>query len=122
MKKRKRFFIFFAGVVTLLAGIVACSKHKTEGDIPACIEKKINKLKNKEVQNPPAEVWQWKTNENTYYYYFTSDCCDQFNYLYDADCKLICAPDGGLTGQGDGKCPDFNGQTEKTIIWKDNRK
>jgi len=55
------------------------------------------------------------------FYYITSDCCDQFNYLYDDKCNLICAPDGGLSGMGNGKCPNFNGQIEKTLVWLDDR-
>ena len=76
---------------------------------------------NKPVQNPPAEIWEWKI-DNTSYYYITSDCCDQFNYLYDSDCNVVCAPDGGFTGAGDGKCTDLNEPTQKTLIWEDLRK
>ena len=38
-------------------------------------------------------------------YLFTPTCCDQFNPLYDADGRYICAPSGGFSGSGDGKCP-----------------
>ena len=48
--------------------------------------------------------------------------CDQFNYLYDSDCNIICAPDGGFIGTGDGKCPDFIEPIKKTLIWEDLRK
>ena len=34
-----------------------------------------------------------------------SPCCDQFNYLYTATGTALCAPSGGITGGGDGKCP-----------------
>lgn len=37
-------------------------------------------------------------------YVISSPCCDQFNYMYDADGQRICAPSGGFTGQGDGRC------------------
>ena len=40
-------------------------------------------------------------------YYFIASCCDQFNRLYDADGRFICAPSGGFTGAGDGQCPDW---------------
>jgi hypothetical protein len=39
------------------------------------------------------------------YYYTTSPCCDLLNPLYDAQGKFVCAPDGGFTGRGDGRCP-----------------
>lgn len=32
-------------------------------------------------------------------------CCDQFNKAYDADGRYLCAPSGGFTGRGDGRCP-----------------
>jgi hypothetical protein len=42
--------------------------------------------------------------------------------LYDAAGKSMCAPDGGFSGQGDGKCPDFfQASGNKKLIWKDTR-
>lgn len=98
----------------------ACKKVKLEKKVPACIEKKINKIARNKVQNPPAQVWEWNVDGNTYYY-FTSSCCDQYNTLYDKDCNYVCAPDGGFTGTGDGNCPTFTGNIEKTLVWKDSR-
>jgi hypothetical protein len=39
------------------------------------------------------------------YYYALSGCCDQLNPVFDAEGKYVCAPDGGFTGRGDGRCP-----------------
>ena len=39
------------------------------------------------------------------FYLFTPPCCDQFNKLYDANGHYVCAPSGGFTGGGDGRCP-----------------
>jgi hypothetical protein len=36
----------------------------------------------------------------------TSPCCDLFNYLYDQNGQVICAPTGGIAGQGDGRCEE----------------
>ncbi|CAF0851711.1 unnamed protein product [Rotaria sordida] len=51
-------------------------------------------------------------------YLVTSNCCDQFNPLYDGECNQICAPSGGFTGRGDGNCPDFD-ETAKQLgnVW-----
>ena len=38
-------------------------------------------------------------------YLIPSPCCDQFNYLYTPEGRAICAPAGGITGRGDGRCP-----------------
>ncbi len=98
----------------------SCKKLDLQMDVPNCIERKIRKIRKEPVRNPPAEVWQWKFDDNTYYY-FTSDCCDAFNYLYDEKCNQICAPDGGFSGVGDGNCPTFPNDIEKQLIWKDDR-
>ncbi|MCO4095355.1 MAG: hypothetical protein HEQ37_19225 [Acidovorax sp.] len=39
------------------------------------------------------------------YWLIISPCCDMFNYLYNAEGQVLCAPSGGFTGQGDGRCP-----------------
>jgi hypothetical protein len=99
----------------------SCKKLAIKVDVPVCIKQKIRKISSEKAQNPPAKVWEWKV-DGASYYYFTSSCCDQFNYLYDKKCKQICAPSGGFSGKGDGKCPDFKGTIEKTLIWEDTRK
>ena len=90
-------------------------------DIPKCIKLKIRKITREEVINPVAEVWEWKVDGGTYYY-FAYGCCDNFNYLYDKECNRICAPDGGLTGKGDGKCPVFKSEVKKKLIWQNDKK
>lgn len=100
---------------------ISCEKSNLNIDAPNCIENEIKKIKIEEVRNPPAQVWKWEVDGLTYYY-ITSDCCDQYNYLYNNNCDIICAPDGGLTGSGDGNCPNFIGPIKKTLIWKDNRR
>ncbi len=114
--KKLCFILIFA-----LAFLGSCSELELKVDVPNCIEKKIRNLKQYGVQNPPAKVWQWKVDGKTYYY-ITSDCCDQYHYLYDDDCNIVCAPYGGITGTGDGKCPEFKGEIEKTLVWEDTRK
>lgn len=108
------------GLILTALTLSSCEKIDLEKDAPNCIERKIRKIKREEVRNPPASVWEWKVDGKTYYY-ITSDCCDQFNYLYDDNCNEVCAPDGGFSGGGDGNCPQFNGQIEETIIWEDDR-
>lgn len=119
MTKNDRIFLMIVllGIVSFLP---ACRDLDLGVDIPLCIENKINEIKKEQPRNPPAQVWKWEV-DGTIYYYVTSDCCDQYNYLYDEDCKVICAPDGGFSGSGDGSCPDFNGEIKYTLVWKDER-
>ncbi len=46
-----------------------------------------------------------------------------FGLLYDSECNLICAPDGGFTGNGDGRCPDgiLSGIEFTKTVWQDER-
>ena len=106
--------------ILLGAHLSSCEKLDLPEYTPNCIKRKIRKLKTKRLQNPPAKIWQWKV-DNELYYYINSPCCDRLNYLYDDDCNEVCAPSGGFTGTGDGSCPDFNNQVESILIWEDKR-
>lgn len=118
MRKQITIILFvFVGLGLFLS---ACEKLNLAVDVSSCIEEKIRDIKKEALLNPPVQVWKWEVDGNTYFY-FTSDCCDQYNYLYDKDCNVVCAPDGGFTGNGDGNCPDFNEEIMKTLVWEDDR-
>jgi hypothetical protein len=68
--------------------------------------------------NSLLEIWQYRYNGQIVYL-TVADCCDRYNYLYDSNCKLICAPSGGFSGQGDGKCTDFADKAKDgVLVWK----
>ncbi len=99
-----------------------CSKTSLETAIPDCIQQKINTLEKENVRNPPAKVYQY-TYQNQTVYYIPSYCCDVYSELYDSNCTLICHPDGGITGRGDGRCTDFfDLRKDEKLIWEDLRK
>jgi hypothetical protein len=100
--------------------ILSCEKSDIGKGVPKCINDMIDDIENEEVRNPPAKVWKWEVDGSTYYY-ITSDCCDFYNYLYDENCNVVCAPDGGFTGNGDGNCTFFIEQIVSTLIWEDSR-
>ena len=88
---------------------------------PKWLEEKIQQHFKAEKANPPIHIYSFQYNGATVYYE-TSPCCDQFTNLYSANGQLICHPDGGLTGRGDGKCPEFRDQrTEEKLVWQDPR-
>lgn len=102
--------------------LTACDKLNVPDDTPSCIKAKIRQLKSDKVRNPPAKVYEWDFDGEKYYY-IPPYCCDVSGELYDNKCNLICHPDGGFSGGGDGACPDFsNGALTKKIIWEDDRK
>lgn len=107
-------------LAALFFSLAACEKPDLNIDVPSCVERKIRSIKKEDARNPPAQVWKWEVDGHTYFY-ITAACCDQYNYLYDDNCNRICAPDGGLTGTGDGSCPEFKGEITKTLIWEDDR-
>lgn len=117
MNKKNLIKIFFLFIYLLFQ---SCDNLDLEKDTPRCINQLISDIKKDEVQNPPSEVWKWIVND-VVYYYITSGCCDKFNFLYDDECNLICAPDGGFSGMGDGKCSNLNGNITKSLVWKDER-
>ena len=68
--------------------------------------------------NSPLEIWSYQYN-NQIVYLAKTDCCDQYDLVYTLDCTLLCAPSGGFSGKGDGKCPDFYDKASKgTLVWK----
>lgn len=117
MKGKLTKIIVFIGIVVFA---INCKSSDLDIEAPICIENKIEEILNNEVSNPPTQVWKWEVDGETYYY-VTSDCCDQFNILYSKNCDIVCAPDGGFTGNGDGNCPDFNSEIIKSLIWVDDR-
>lgn len=103
-----------------------CNEKKNEEEkeigMPACVQKKIEEIKKQPVWDPPAEVNEYSYNGKQVFL-FTSDCCDQYNMLFDGSCNYICAPSGGMEGTGDGKCDEFDKKaTFVKLIWKDPRK
>jgi hypothetical protein len=85
------------------------------------LDRLIEQFQNTPVGNPPRSVWKYEYRGQIVYY-VPPQCCDQFSILYDAAGKVLCAPDGGLTGRGDGKCPDFFQERKNgVLVWQDPR-
>ncbi|MCO5975542.1 DUF6970 domain-containing protein [Ideonella oryzae] len=51
-------------------------------------------------------------------YLFVAPCCDQFNVLYDATGRRLCAPSGGITGRGDGRCAAPAAVSAAQTVWR----
>lgn len=95
------------------------------------LQVKIWEYQSQPVSSPPRSVVK-TTFEGKPVYYVPAVCCDIPSELYAEDGNLICYPSGGITGNGDGKCPKFrieyldnkdNKKDNKTnTVWEDKRK
>ena len=109
---------FFLLLILLL---LQCNKEESSNTLPDCITQKIEAIKKEEVRNPPAKVYQYEYQGKSVYF-FPQYCCDVFSELYDENCTLICHPDGGITGMGDGKCSGFfTDRKNEVLVWEDVR-
>jgi hypothetical protein len=88
---------------------------------PAWVDAKIKQLQSGPPGNPPLSLWRYQYQGRTVYY-LPPQCCDQYSELYDAKQNRICAPDGGMAGNGDGRCPDFyQKRSAQKLLWQDKR-
>lgn len=86
-------------------------------DMPTCMKKKIDSFKLKEPHERPQRVLEYMYKGKKVYY-VVMPCCDFFNEVYDDKCNYLGAPDGGFTGKGDGKIPDFaEAAKNKKLVW-----
>jgi hypothetical protein len=103
---------------------------KLDATVP-WLQIKIWDYQSKPVSNPPRSII--KTSfESKPVYYVPPVCCDIPSELYAEDGTLMCYPSGGITGNGDGKCPKFrieyldntkNSKDNKvSVVWQDKRK
>lgn len=120
LSKSKPLFMKF--IFIAIAGLTFLSfQCKKEYTGSSCINAKIARIKSKARWNPPAEVNEY-IYQGKHVFLFSADCCDQYYELYDESCNLVCAPSGGLTGHGDGRCNDFYTAAQHVrLVWKDSR-
>ncbi|PKN84754.1 MAG: hypothetical protein CVU46_13285 [Chloroflexi bacterium HGW-Chloroflexi-8] len=106
------------GILVFFLLLAGCSSG-TQSENPKWVDRMIHQFESEPVGNPPQSIWRYEY-QGQIVYYVPPQCCDQFSSLYDAGGDVICAPDGGLTGSGDGRCKDFISQrTAETLIWED---
>jgi hypothetical protein len=111
------------GLVLIVLGLAACGGQPAgqQPQVPVAVTALIEDLKSQPVANPPAYVASYEYSGQVVYY-VPPRCCDIFGNLYDRQGQVICHPDGGIAGHGDGRCPDFLSQRRhETILWRDSR-
>ncbi len=82
----------------------------------------LRDLESQPPANPPLTITQYEYRGQLVYYQ-TATCCDIFSNLYNEVGELIAHPDGGITGRGDGRLPDFFQERRREfLVWRDARK
>ena len=90
--------------------------------LPVCVKVLIEKMKSEPITNPPRKIYSFKYMGKKVFY-VPAICCDQFSDLYNDSCRLMGHPDGGFTGNGDGKMKDFEtAKSQEKLLWEDTRK
>jgi len=89
---------------------------------PDWIEALIARYRTEPVTNPPRSIWRDSYGSETVYY-VPPICCDRYSELRNANGAVLCAPDGGITGRGDGRCPEFvyRERPDRKLVWRDPR-
>ncbi len=107
-------------LIAILILVAGCSQPTPSGN-PQWVDQLIKKFESQPVGNPPQSIWRYEYKGQVVYY-VPAQCCDMYSTLYDANGNVQCAPNGGLTGAGDGRCKDFLSQrTNEKLIWQDPR-
>lgn len=111
-------------ITIFIVALLACSANKKgQGirEMPACLEAKIKAMAADPNEGSPISIIRYTYKQETVYY-MASPCCDKFNVVYDSACNILGHPDGGFTGRGDGKMPDFRKEAiNEKVIWKINK-
>ncbi len=88
---------------------------------PPWLQRLIGQMKAQAPGNPPQTVWRYRYRGQVVYY-LPPQCCDQMSTLFDAEGRVIGAPDGGMSGRGDGRASDFHElRREGLLLWRDPR-
>ena len=88
---------------------------------PAWLKARIAAVLSERKRNPITRILRYQY-EGKDVYYQSAPCCDQYSQVFDTKGKLICQPDGGITGKGDGQCPDFEkNKSNEKLVWQDPR-
>jgi len=88
---------------------------------PQWLQTRIQNILATRKRNPIIRISRYQYEGQTVYYE-TAPCCDQQSTLYNVEGTILCHPEGGITGRGDGKCTNFDKRkTNEQLVWQDPR-
>lgn len=88
---------------------------------PQWLRNRIQSILATRKRNPIIRISRYQYEGQTVYYE-SAPCCDQQSTVYDVQGRVLCHPEGGITGKGDGKCASFEQRrTNEQLVWQDPR-
>lgn len=88
---------------------------------PLWLRNRIQRILATRKRNPIIRITRYQY-DGAAVYYESAPCCDQQSTLYTLDGKVLCHPEGGITGKGDGRCSNFSTRrTNEQLVWQDPR-
>lgn len=112
-----------ATLAALLAALAlqAGCRERERSATPTWLDDRIGAILAEPVTNPPTRIFRYRYRGEVVYYR-PPHCCDVPGVLFDAGGRPMCRPDGGITGQGDGRCADFAAaRRDCALVWSDPR-
>ncbi len=88
---------------------------------PQWLRNRIQRILATRKRNPIIRIMRYQYQGQPVYYE-SAPCCDQQSTVYDTKGNVLCHPEGGLTGKGDGECANFDKRkTNEQLVWQDPR-
>ena len=109
------------GITLALGLLLSCRAADVAEAEPAWLPAYVDARLAEPVSSPPGQVFRFVWRGQAVYY-APAYCCDIPSELRDASGAILCLPDGGFTGEGDGRCPAFASErSECELVWRDPR-
>ncbi|WP_425478506.1 DUF6970 domain-containing protein [Dyella dinghuensis] len=103
----------------VLLGLTIAAGASAQTDAPPFVIKLIAQYKSASPGSSPDSVWKYRYRDAMVFYVPRLACCDIMSKLYDVNGNIICHPDGGIAGSGDGKCPGFVKERDGgVLLWR----
>ena len=110
--------ILFAPIVIALFAVGCDGESQIDVDAPNWLRAEIRRLSSEADPNVPVVVTRSQYRGETVYY-TSPGVPDGLGVLFDAEGNVLCHPDGGLDGRGNGMCADFfAARVNDTILWR----
>ena len=107
--------------IALTLALAALALTACRDESPGWLAELQRQIQDEPVTNPPSQILRFDLDGRTVYYR-PPYCCDVFGVLYANDGTVLCHPDGGITGAGDGRCPEFFARRQACArVWADPR-